>query len=69
MSDESHENPGTPGTKLKVLRNNLKMLCHPICNWLYFLEWLEKKKICRVALAQETLDPVAGTQETLRQVA
>ena len=22
MSDESHENPGTPGTKLKVFRNN-----------------------------------------------
>jgi len=34
-NDESHENPGTPGTKLKDLRNNLKMLCHPICNWLY----------------------------------
>ena len=26
---------GTPGTKSKVFRNNLKMLCHPICNWLY----------------------------------
>ena len=24
-----------PGTKLKVFRNNLKILCHPICNWLY----------------------------------
>ena len=34
INDESHENPGTPGTKLKVFRNNLKMLCHPICNWL-----------------------------------
>ena len=36
INDESRENPGTPGTKLKVFRNNLKMLCHPICNWLYF---------------------------------
>ena len=35
INDESHENPGTPGTKLKVFRNNLKMLCHPICKWLY----------------------------------
>jgi len=35
MNDESHENPGTPGTKLIVFRNNLKMLCYPICNWLY----------------------------------
>ena len=26
---------GTPGTKLKVFRNLLQMLCHPICNWLY----------------------------------
>jgi len=34
INDESHENPGTPGTKLKVFRKNLKMLCHPICNWL-----------------------------------
>ena len=24
-----------PGTKLKVFCNILKMLCHPICNWLY----------------------------------
>ena len=24
-----------PGTKLKVFRNNLLILCHPICNWLY----------------------------------
>ena len=31
-NDKSHENPGTPGTKLKVFRNNLKILCHPICN-------------------------------------
>jgi len=29
------QNSGTPGTKSKFLRNNLKMLCHPICNWLY----------------------------------
>ena len=35
IHDESHENPGTPGTKLKVFRNHLKSLCHPICNWLY----------------------------------
>jgi len=35
---ESHENPGTSGTKLKVFRNNLKILCHPICSWLYY-EW------------------------------
>jgi len=34
MNDESHENPGTPGTTLKVFRNNLMMLCHPFCNWL-----------------------------------
>jgi len=34
-NDQSHENPGTPGTKSKLFRNNLKMLCHPICNWLY----------------------------------
>jgi len=32
----SNKNPGTPGTKLKVFRNNLKMVCHPICNWLYY---------------------------------
>jgi len=31
-SDKSHENPGT---KLKVLRTNLKILCHLICNRLY----------------------------------
>jgi len=36
---KSHENPGTPGTKLKVFRNNLKMLCHPICNQLYIHVW------------------------------
>ena len=35
INDEFHENPGTPGTKLNVCRNNLKILCHPICNWLY----------------------------------
>ena len=29
-----HENPGTPGTKLKVRGNDLKMLYRPICNWL-----------------------------------
>jgi len=34
INDKSHKNPGTPGTNLKVLRNNLKILCHPICNWL-----------------------------------
>jgi len=32
----SNKNPGTPGTKFKVFRNNLKMVCHPICNWLYY---------------------------------
>jgi len=31
----SHENPGTPGTKLKVFRHNLKILLLFICNWLY----------------------------------
>jgi len=36
LDDESHENAGTPGTELKVFRNNLKMLCHPICNWLMY---------------------------------
>jgi len=35
ITDKSHENAGTPGTKLKVFRNNLQILCHPICNWLY----------------------------------
>ena len=35
INDESHENPGTPGTKLKVFRNDLQIMCHPICNWLY----------------------------------
>ena len=34
IDDKSHENPGTPGNILKVFRNNLKILCHPICNWL-----------------------------------
>jgi len=34
-NDKSHENPDTPGTKLKVFRNNLKILYHPIFNWLY----------------------------------
>jgi len=33
--DKSHENPGTPGTELKVLRDDLKIMCHPICNQLY----------------------------------
>jgi len=33
--DESHENPGTHGTKMKVFRKNLKMLWHPIWNWVY----------------------------------
>jgi len=28
-------NPGTPGTKLKVFRDNLKIQFHPICNWLH----------------------------------
>jgi len=32
IHDKSHENPGT---KLKVFRNNPKILCQPICNWLY----------------------------------
>jgi len=35
INNKSHENPGTPGTKLRVFRNNLKMLCHNIGNWLY----------------------------------
>jgi len=30
INGESHENPGTPGTKLKVFRNNLRMLRHTI---------------------------------------
>ena len=29
---KSHENPGT---KFKVFRENLKILCHPICNRLW----------------------------------
>jgi len=33
-NDQSHEHPGTPGTQSKKIGNNLKMLCHPICNWL-----------------------------------
>jgi len=32
---ESHKNPGTPGTKVKDFRNNLKILCHPISKILY----------------------------------
>jgi len=35
MNYKSNENPGTPGTKLKLFKQNLKILCHPICNWLY----------------------------------
>ena len=31
-NENSHEYPGTPGTKLKVSRNNPEILCHPICN-------------------------------------
>jgi len=34
INDKSHENPGTPGTKFKVFRNNLKIQCYSICNWL-----------------------------------
>ena len=34
-NNTSHENPGTPGTKLKVFRHNLKILCLCICNGLY----------------------------------
>ena len=30
-----YENPGTPFAELKVCRNNLKILCHLICNWCY----------------------------------
>ena len=30
-------NVGTPGTKLKVFGNNLKIVCHPICNRLYHI--------------------------------
>ena len=30
-----HENPGTSGTRLNLFGNNLKILCHLICNWLY----------------------------------
>ena len=37
INDKSHENPGTPGTQLQVFRNNLEMLCHPMCDWLYVL--------------------------------
>ena len=28
-------NPATPGSKLKVFRNNFKIVCHPICNRVY----------------------------------
>ena len=35
MIDEFHENSGTTDTKLNVFRNNLKVLCHTICNWRY----------------------------------
>ena len=44
IHDKSHENPDTPSTKLKVFRNNLKILCHRIRSWLYhcFL----KQKVC-----------------------
>jgi len=33
-NETSHENPGTPGTKLKVFRNHPRVLRHPIYNWL-----------------------------------
>ena len=42
INDQSHENPGTSGTHSKVFRNNLKMLCHPICNWLYLIYYAYK---------------------------
>ena len=40
INDESHENPGTPagGTRLKVFKNNMEMLCRPFRNWLY--KWM-----------------------------
>jgi len=34
----THENPGTPDTQLKVFINTLKILCHPICIWLYLAQ-------------------------------
>jgi len=46
-NDKSHEIPGMPGTKLKVSRNNLQILFHPVCNWLYVIHARsgEQKKI------------------------
>ena len=35
IQDKSHENPGTLGTKLKVVRNHLEIQRHPICNRRY----------------------------------
>ena len=32
IMDKSHEKPGTRGIKLKVFRNNLKIVCDAICN-------------------------------------
>jgi len=46
INHQSHENPGAPGTKLKVFRNNVKMLCHPICNWLYIRMY--HRLFCRI---------------------
>jgi len=46
IHDESHENHGTPGTELKVFENNLKILCHPIYNWLYVFENICAKVKC-----------------------
>ena len=46
IHDQTHENPGTPGTESKVIRNNLKMLCHPICNWLYVCRCLMREAGC-----------------------
>ena len=38
INDKSNENSGMPGTTSKVFRNNLQIVCYPICNWLYLID-------------------------------
>ena len=67
INDESHENPGTPGTRLKVFRNNVKMLCHPICNWLYIQRKRERDDSQRER-ERETTPQQLSASSTLRLI-
>ena len=62
-NDKSHENPGTRGTKLKVFRNNLKILYHPIFNYYYDLY---QNKSDRVVVPGAFCDVCAGVPEDSR---